>query len=281
MAQTPRMMIVGAGGRVGRLLSRAFVLDDVPVTLTHHRRDLRVPGLPTLAWSPLESAAPLVDWCERHGSPRAMLVLAGATPPTGREVALNASLALACQEAARAAGIGRILLASSSAVYGRGLDVPWNEDDRVNPPSAYGRAKLAMERLCRGPDTCALRIGNVAGADALLLNPARPVTLDQFPDGTTPTRSYIGPRSLARVLVALEQAPQLPPVLNLGSPRPVEMADLARAAGLPVRLRPAPGTARARLVLDCGRLEKLVAFDDRESTAEDIIAQWAACKDDR
>jgi len=281
MTQTPPdFLIVGAGGRVGRLLVPALRLLGAGVLLTRRGAVPLTPDMAELRWSPLGEPGALPGLLG-DVRPGAMLVLAGTTPSTGQDMALNVALGQACVQAARAAEIERVLLASSSAVYGVGRQAPWHEDDPVNPPSDYGRAKLEMERLCAGPDVCALRIGNVAGADALLTNPARPLLLDRFPNGTTPERSYIGPQSLARVLLELARAPALPPVLNIGAPRPVTMGDLARAADLPVTLREAPPGATARLVLDCTRLETLVPFAQNESTAPEMVAQWHACKEER
>ena len=275
------LLIVGARGRVGRLLVPAFDALGVAVALSHRGPEA---ARGTLIWNPLEGAAALEAFVAAQGKPLAMLVLAGSTPATGADMAVNISVARACVEAARHVGIGRVLLASSSAVYGRGRAEPWHEDDAVAPPSAYGQAKLEMEETCTGRGVCALRVGNVAGADALLTNTVltnsgRPLVIDQFEDGRGPMRSYIGPQSLARVVLALAQTPDpLPPVLNIGTPTPVDMADLARAADLPFIWRPAPASATARLTLDTGRLETLVRFTDREQTAPDMIAQWRACQ---
>ncbi|WP_323037984.1 NAD(P)-dependent oxidoreductase [Pararhodobacter sp.] len=274
------LIVVGANGRVGRLLIPAFRALGAAVGLTQRDSRALTPDMAEVTWAPLDGPAPLAAFiAARGGPPKAMLVLAGSTPGTGADMAVNIAVAQACTAAARAVGIGRILLASSSAIYGHGRATPWRETEAVAPASAYGHAKLEMERRCAGPDVCALRIGNVAGADALLTNPRRPLVLDQFPDGNGPIRSYIGPQSLARVLVTLAETPlTLPPVLNIGAPLPVDMADLARAAGIPFDWHPAPPGATARLTLDLGHLETLVTFQDRDSTAAAMIAQWRHCQ---
>jgi UDP-glucose 4-epimerase len=134
----------------------------------------------------------------------------------------------------------------------------------------------------RGLAVCSLRIGNVAGADALLLNAAAsaPHFIDRFASGGGPVRSYIGPVSLARVIAALADAPDLPAVLNVAAPAPVAMADLARAAGGDWRWRPAPEGAVERLTLDCTALTRRVHFAPAESTAQEMVAQWRACRQD-
>ena len=279
------LLVTGASGRVGRLLAAVWAKDASPVALQYRGPGASDGGLDSLRWELTEGDAPLRDWAATHGAPRAMLVLAGATPGTGHDLSLNRALAVACLRAARAGGIGRVLVASSSAVYGGGRARGWAEGDPARPTSDYGRAKVDMEAACaewraRGLEVCCLRIGNVAGADALLLNAASPpLRIDRFADGAGPLRSYIGPQSMARVLLALARAPgALPPVLNLAAPHPVAMADLAAAAGLDWRWTGAPATAVQRFTLDCRALAERVAFGDTESAAAEIVAQWKACR---
>jgi len=280
------LVVAGASGRVGMLLARAWEQSGARVLVQRRSSVALTRSLAELRWAPLEGGGPLRDWVEARSKPRAMLVLAGATPGTGRDLALNRPLAEACLRAAELAGIGRVLVASSSAVYGGGRDRPWCESDPVQPASAYGKAKADMEAACevwraRGLEVTCLRIGNVAGADALLLNAgsAAPLTIDRFGDGSGPVRSYIGPVSLARVVLALATfAKPLPDVLNIAAPTPVAMADLATAAGLDWRWQPAPSTAVARFTLDCRALAARVPFGDTESTASEIAEQWRECR---
>jgi len=281
----PDILVTGASGRVGRLLVAAWAQSGARVALQRRGAGALTATLPELRWSPLEGDAPLRDWVQSYGTPRAMLVLAGATPGTGRDLGLNRPLADACLSAANAAGIGRVLVASSSAVYGGGRAQPWREGDALTPTTPYGRAKAATEDACnpwraRGLEVCCLRIGNVAGADALLLNADKPpLIIDQFADGSGPVRSYIGPVSMARVMLALARLPgPLPHTLNVAAPAPVAMADLANAAGLDWRWRPAPPTAVAHFTLDCRALSGLVPLSDTEGTAATIAAQWKACR---
>jgi nucleoside-diphosphate-sugar epimerase len=216
-----------------------------------------------------------------------MVVLAGATPATGGALEDNARIADACLAAAQAAGIGRVLLASSSAVYGADpAGRPFAEDAPPRPLSDYGRAKLAMEAVAApwrqaGIAVTALRIGNVAGADALLAGRAgagaAPVGIDAFADGLGPLRSYIGPRDMAAVLADLALHPgPLPEVLNLAALRPVRMMALATAAGLDWRPVPAPPAARQVITLDCARLAALCPDSPGPGDAAAMVAQWKA-----
>src|SRR5436189_5732427 len=71
--------------------------------------------------------------------------------------------------AARDSGVGRLVYASSSSVYGANPDLPKREEQPTLPISPYAVAKLAGESYCRafheffGLETVALRFFNVFG----------------------------------------------------------------------------------------------------------------------
>lgn len=81
----------------------------------------------------------------------------------------NATGTLNVLEAARAAGIARVVYASSSSVYGDTPTLPKHEEMPVSPRSPYAAAKLAGEAYCRayaasyGLPTVCLRYFNVFG----------------------------------------------------------------------------------------------------------------------
>ena len=72
-------------------------------------------------------------------------------------------------EAAKEFGVKRVVLASSSSIYGDSETLPKVEDMRVNPMSPYALTKYAQERYCQvfyklyGLETVALRYFNVFG----------------------------------------------------------------------------------------------------------------------
>lgn len=270
-----KVLIVGASGRVGRMLARGWMRDGLRPVLQHRGKALPF-DLPQIGWVPGQAALP------PHF--QSMIVLAGVVPGKG-DLADNSRIAEACLTAAQAAGIGQVLIASSSAVYGSGGGAPLHEGDALQPVNDYGRAKVAMEAACAkfrasGMQVCTLRIGNVAGADALLLNAAtgQAVRIDQFADGAGPQRSYIGPQTMARVLAGLVGR-DLPDVLNLAAPQPVAMADLADAAGVDWAWQTAPQTAYQTITLECSRLSSLHAFTPTDSTAQAMVAQWQSLRD--
>jgi nucleoside-diphosphate-sugar epimerase len=81
----------------------------------------------------------------------------------------NASGTLSLLQAARAAGVRRVVYASSSSVYGANPELPKVETMRTEPMSPYAVAKLAAEHYCMvfhrlyGLETVALRYFNVFG----------------------------------------------------------------------------------------------------------------------
>lgn len=284
-----RILLVGASGRVGRMvLSHWQQLPNAPQIVAQYR-DAIVPGC--LVWDPLMGPQTLLDAVAQGGGFHAMIMLAGVTPGPDRCLEMNRSLAQATLSAAENAGIPRVLLASSSAVYGPGDGTPLSEEASCNPANDYGRAKLDMEQACkpwrdRGMDVCCLRIGNVAGADALLLNvakasPGQSVEIDTFMDGHGPLRSYIGPRTMASVLHRLcFHSEHLPPVLNVAAPKPIYMEQLADAAGQPWVGRNCSGRQRQNITLNCEALAGIYAFQANDSDPAGMVAQWTDTLDD-
>jgi UDP-glucose 4-epimerase len=153
---------------------------------------------------------------------------------------------VALLDAARDAGVDRMVFSSTAAVYGAPEQTPLREDDPLRPVNPYGASKLAFEGAMRwygvyGLRSVALRYFNVAGASErfgedhepethLIPNLLRaaetgePVILFgqdyPTPDGT-PVRDYIHVLDLADAhIAALEQTATMLPgggVCNLGS----------------------------------------------------------------
>jgi UDP-glucose 4-epimerase len=83
---------------------------------------------------------------------------------------VNTHGTLTVLKAALDAGVGRVVHASSSSVYGGAATLPTTEAEPTNPRSPYAVSKLAAEHYCRvfselyGLETVALRYFNVYGA---------------------------------------------------------------------------------------------------------------------
>lgn len=197
---------------------------------------------------------------------------AGATPLSGVPVDTNVDVARKALDAANGA---HVFLFSSAAVYGA-LQGALSENGPTSPQSPYAHAKLRMEQVAAthpNPNTV-LRLGNVAGADAILGNWAPGFELEQLPDGTTPARSYVGPTKLAQVLSVLASQTHLPKILNVAAPATVAMGDLLDAAGLTWTPKPATDRTIAKVHLDTTMLENRVAFAQADSTATGIVNDW-------
>jgi UDP-glucose 4-epimerase len=133
---------------------------------------------------------------------------------------VNVAQTLGLLDAARLAGVGRFVLASSNAAAGD-HEPPADETDLPHPISPYGASKLAGEAYCQayaatfGMAACALRFSNAYGPRSLhkksvvaaWLRAAldgRPVTIHG--DGEQ-TRDFVYSGDLAAAVVAALDAP--------------------------------------------------------------------------
>lgn len=260
------LLVLGATGRIGWVLQALW-----PFAL---RRGLvpvwqsRTPQRGFLHWDILHNP------CPAGAASGVVLCLAGGRVPDGQ----NTALALAALTAARDQGARHVFLASSAAVYTPGENLA--EDSPTDPPSDYGREKRAMEQaaLATGLPLTLLRIGNIAGLDALLGTPRDgPATLD--PTGPRgPVRAYIGPVTLAAVLGGLAvramAGDPLPTVLNIATPRPVAMADLLDAAGIAWHWGPDNPRAIPAVTFDTTRLQGLIRLPPFASGAAAMVREW-------
>lgn len=272
-----QLLVLGGSGRLGRLLRAVWSRPGVaaPETVWQARRpgEFAAFGGPSTVFDPLQDPVALRD---AVGAARAVLMLAGPTRGSPEDLAQHAALAGAVLAVAE----GRpVLLASSAAVYGVPGDGPCREEDVLAPLSDYGRAKARMEEVAlRVPGAHVLRIGNVAGADALLgaRAPAEGRRLHVFPAGHAPRRSYIGPQALACALarmvrLAAAGAP-LPDVVNLSLPGVVGMEALLRAAGEIWQAEPAPKGVIETVELAVDRAIGLGLVADLPVTAAAVLA---------
>ncbi len=266
-------LVLGASGRIGRALrARLGAAGALWQTRQPQEGD---------AWHVFDPLADPVALAAAAGETGQILCLAGPVPAPGVDFQDHIRLAEAAVRAAAPRG-SRVILASSAAVYGaqQGL---LGEDLPLVPLHPYGQAKAEMEARAQalgqelGVSVTSLRIGNIAGFDAILGGWRPGFRLDCFADGRTPRRSYIGPVMLADVIAALLQASGLPEVLNIAQPGPVEMGALLQAGGRAYATAPAPESAIAEVALDVTRLTAFLAgtLDLPPADPAEMIAEMA------
>ncbi len=261
------LLILGANGRVAQLLRNAW--HTAPLTGWRPVWCARkaATGI-DVVWSPGEQAPCRAD---------AILALWGVVPGQG-DLAENTSLAHAAMTMARQSGATRVLHCSSAAVYGPGAAL--NEDTPCAPTTPYGTAKLAMEAAISKelqPESCAMRLANVVGADSLFraLESGTPVVIDRFSDGAGPRRSYATPSCILQTVAALLETGDLPPVINVAHPGTVSMEALTQAAEQPFTWQAAPEGALSKVVMETQLLQRL-AGGIRPADPTEIIAEWKA-----
>jgi NDP-hexose 4-ketoreductase len=262
MGQTDFPLIVtGAGGRVGRLLRRVMPAGRV-TWVTRNPVEIG-----DLAWDDLVQRAP-------DGA--VILHFAGAVRD---DLGVNARLA---EQICALENVRHVFVASTAAVYRPG-DGDLDEEMSADPQNAYGMAKLAMERAVRGARVTLMRIGNVAGADALLggLLEGKTAILDPLPGQPGgPVRSYIGPITLGQTLLQLAERADacgdLPEVVNVAAPGAVAMADLLDAAGADWVYGPPKSGVVPRVVLDVSRLCGIVPV--AKAAAADLVREWRSAQ---
>jgi nucleoside-diphosphate-sugar epimerase len=287
-----KYIFLGASGRIGQLLQSVYSQDTIPSIdikwqYRHPQSNLR----DIIVWPDFSDPTPVVDYARSVGGIDGLFVFsspaAGADRQTPQALSLNITLVEQVIQAAKFAQIPRVIVASSSAVYGVGKGSAFSEQDTLSPANPYGQAKSEMEKRCTalaqelGVELCLLRLGNIAGADALLgaglmrSHNNGPVSLDIFPDGCGPQRSYIGPQSLLTVLCDLAAfSDTLPLVLNVAAQNPVSMNAILDAAGIPWIARYVAASGAQNIILDCQKLARLLPAARSDNSAREIVEQW-------
>ncbi len=162
---------------------------------------------------------------------------------------VNVEGTLLVLEAARSAGVGRVVYASSSAAYGESEEIPKVEDMPVDPRSPYAAQKCAAEVYCRlygelyGLEVAVLRYFNVFGPRQNTASDYAAVVprfIQACLDGAAPrvhgdgrqTRDFVFVADAVRAsLLAAESAKAAGAVVNVGSGRQtavIELLELVR-----------------------------------------------------
>lgn len=251
-----RILILGAQGKLGRMLSQIWAgHDQITYTCASSR-----PAAGMVLWQPGQI------W-PGPGNYDAILALWGVT--SGDDLEQNSDLAIAALDLARDLGVPCVVHCSSIAVYGPGRDM--GEEVIPHPVTPYGNAKLRMEQAItrwhqNHPEITSViaRIGNVIGADSLAAQIATggPVRLDRFSDGLGPQRSYITATDLAACFHALLQH-RATGIWNIAAPGALHMADLLNHAGACWNWRPAPEQAAQHVTMNTSRIQSIYSFENK------------------
>ncbi len=197
-------------------------------------------------------------------------------------------------EAMRDAGVHRVVLASSGAIYGEQAHQPVREDQVPNPQSPYAVSKLAAEHYVRtigalwGIETVILRIFNAYGPGQSLPPshpPAVPRFLHQALQGGTlvifggggQTRDFVYVDDVVDALVAAATAADVDRrIINVGSGRETSINELAalvaKVVGQEVETlhSPAESGGVSRLCADIGLARRLLRYTPRISLHEGL-----------
>lgn len=249
-----------------------------------HRGDVN--NIPFM-WSMLQD----ID-CVYHLAARVSVAQSILYPRDYNDV--NVGGAVSVMEAMRDAGVRRVVLASSGAIYGAMPQQPVTETMTPNPDSPYAVGKWAAEQYVHtighlwGIETIALRIFNAYGPRQSLPLSHAPVvprflrqavsggSLVLFGDGSQ-TRDFIYVADVVAALVAAAEANNIDrQVINVGSGRETSinrLADLVEqvTGHTTNRVRNAakPGGVQ-RLVADISRAKEFLGWQPQVSLAEGL-----------
>lgn len=240
-----------------------------------------------LMWSMLQD----ID-CVYHLAARVSVAQSLLYPRDYNDVNVGGTVSL--MEAMRDAGVRRVVLASSGAIYGHQNVQPVRETMAPNPDSPYAVSKLAAEQYVHtigrlwGIETVALRIFNAYGPRQSIPVSHAPVTprfiqqaLGQgsiviFGDGQQ-TRDFVYVDDVVSALIRAARAENVNRrVINVGSGRETSILELAglveEATGQYTNRvhNHAKSGGVARLVADISQARELLHWDPRVTLADGL-----------
>ncbi len=310
-----RIVVTGAAGFIGSTLSDRLVADGHEVVgldafIPYYPRPVKEGNLEGLVEHPRFRFGevdlrrdPLEPWLDGADAVIHEAAMAGLMR-SWDDLELYASCNLLATnrlvEAMLAVGTTRLLLASTSSVYG--LEATGDEDAPLEPVSPYGVTKLAAEKLvlahARRSDLAPtiIRYFSVYGprqrpdmayhkfAEAML--DGRPITV--FGDGRqTRSNTYVDD-AVEGTIRALERG-AVGGVYNIGGGRTIELLEAIRLIGEHLGVEPVvhheatrPGDQR-HTGADIGRARSELGFDPRVDPADGLARQvaWHVARRDR
>jgi len=243
----PTLLVTGAGGAIGRRLRVRLDGDGYDASYVLRSGADAQPGDPAVDVADITDAERLSAIVERR-RPDAIIHLAAVTGAAcdddpERAHAVNVEAVRSLAQISVAAGVTRLVLASTSAVYGDQYDAPITESGPLALASRYAEHKREAEvileaasRRSASLSAVALRIFNVFGpgmrqslANRLEAStPDAPVQLAGL-DGFI--RDYVHVDDVADALVRAAVSPLPDPwtIINVGTGRPTTNRELLAA----------------------------------------------------
>jgi UDP-glucose 4-epimerase len=213
---------------------------------------------------------------------------------------INLTGTLNVLEAARAAGVRRVVMASSAAIYGNNPELPKREDMRPEPESPYAIGKIGGEYMLRvyhrlyGLETASLRYFNVFGPrqdpgsmysgviskfSSVLAAGGTPKI---FGDGGQ-TRDFVYVKDVVQAnLLAMRAPAAAGGVFNIGTGSQTSLLDLLSALQSIAGRSGAPEFAEARAgdirdsVADISRAREILGYAPRATLREGLAELWAS-----
>jgi UDP-glucose 4-epimerase len=292
-----RVLVTGGAGFIGSNLVDALLARGDQVTVvddlsTGKRENLEgaLSAGGELVEADIRDGAALADLFAR-AAPEAVFHMAAqidvrkSAADPAFDARINVEGTINVLEAARAAGVGRVVNTSTGgAIYGEGRILPAPEDHPVAPEAPYGQSKHAAEGYCElfrrlhGLATVSLRYGNVYGPRQDPLGEAgviaifcgrlaagqRPVV---FGDGLQ-TRDYVHVGDVVAANLAVVES-DASGAINVGTGVETTVRDLVEAlaphasASFEPEYRPErPGEVR-HIALDCARARAELGWESR------------------
>jgi len=276
--------VVGARGFLGSALVETLHRRDIPVVEYTRDRPYRAGDVLDAGFDSVRT----VVWCASSINP----YLASQHPELVE--ADRVEFARFLQSLEHAGTAARVVLVSSGGTVYGDAEPPHSETTVPRPTSAYGHAKLTLERMLHEarPSSVVVRVANaygpgqpaapgqgVVGHWLRALVRDEPVTVY----GTLDTvRDYVYVDDIAAALVAVhEHTSDVPSVLNVGSGRPTSLAELVEVVqhvAAPHRLQVTrlPGRpfdlAASWLSVDLAR--RSLGWEARTSLVDGVRAAW-------
>ena len=277
-----KVLVTGGAGFIGSHLARRLVELGAAVRVIDDLSTGRAENLPLQSVELIEASIldvpalhRAMDGCRLLFHEAAMVSVPQSIREPLKCAEINITGTERLLEAARDAGVRRVVFASSAAVYGDEPKLPSHEDDPIVCCSPYAASKAAGEALmtafsrCYGLSTVSLRYFNIFGprqdpnspyaaaiaAFVEALTGGRRLTI--FGDGRQ-TRDFTPVANVvwANLLAAVCEDELRGEVLNIGTGRPINLLEVLAEMGRQLGVKPSPRRAPPR------------AGDVRDSTAE-------------